>query len=1528
MEAFIVRSAILPKARSLALLAIVLFSLHGGRAHAQINASFTVNKSQGCSPLVVFFENTSSGDYDECYWDFGNGNQSVECNAIAIYSEPGDYTARLTVRRGSQSSTVSGLIKVFFDPVPSFEVSTDKGCFPLEIQFLDQSEGVDGPVVSWVWDFGNGRNSSLQNPVQTYTASGEYVATLVVTDANGCKGFIERSEPLSIVSKPEATFEFSDGVACEVPFQVQFNDGSFSVQPLTYFWSFGDGTSSTEKDPLHTYNNIGTYDVRLEIENEYGCKDDTTISGTISIETASVEIIMDSVACAPLETSFSALSNIQVATYQWDFGNGQVSDSAAGEVVYEVPGVYQVSLTVTSLNGCTATAFKTIRVGDTPTVDFTSDIQQSCTTPLSVQFSNLAQGASGFSWNLGGGVTSTLENPARTYTQPGRYNIRLTVVTEEGCSASLVKPAFIVIENPAVSIAVDQEAGCVPLSSTFSLNVSGPGTASGAQWNFGNGNTFNGLNPPAQSFNTAGAYTVNAVVSFVEGCAQQSVTKDLTVGDLPVFSGTISPASGCARALFSGQASGGAAGTQYVWNMGDGQQVPGDNISYQYSRPGTYPVTLKATNSGCSDSILIRNVVVNPPLADFSVTNICGGETVSFRNQSVGNNQSVWYFGDGSVPLSSNAGSITHTFASLGVYQVKLVVTNNASGCSDSIVKTIQLRNPVINFNLSEQKGCTPFTAAFSNPNPALTSVRWDFGDTIVASFATEYLYSSPGAFTVKVYTEDALGCKDTFSFIDIVKSVRPVASFSNVPIGGCAPINIDFTDSSRSAFSTVVSWSWDFGGLGSSALPNPSFTFNQSGNVRVRLVVTDDLGCTDGFNKQIPIVFPVADFSSRFNSICTGAPFKFDNASSGVAPSFIWDFGDGSPPSLEENPFHTYAAEGVYTVSLLMIDANDCRDSISKTAFVTVENFTYDFSADETYKSCPELFVNFAVSPSDITYNSLRWDFGNGNRSLDTLRFPTNIYARAGTFSVSLILEDYRGCQDIVSKSNLIKVDGPRVDFTLNPLQGCVPLEVNYTPQFFDSPKNVYWDFGDGNGLVDTTFQTNITHLYESPGSATPALVAEDSAGCVVVIRAEAPVLVSGVTAAIELEADTICFNQVLKLKDISQAEAFDPVAEWEWDLGDGSSSTLAELEHLYTNSEGADYSLRLKVITSFGCVDSATAEITVLESPEVITDGDKLICEGDQVILSASGANVYEWKPAASLSDPFSATPVAAPSVSTTYVVTGYVISGCEASDTVTVTVIDRLNVAAGPNGAICRGDSVQLFIDADEIASGSYSFLWSPKESLSDPTIRNPVAFPDSDVMYSVLVSNGNCIPSVAQVFVTVSDYPQLNVVDEYFIVKGGSKRLEVYCCQNVNFEWFPSTGLSCSDCPNPIASPEESIVYSVTATNSAGCSVNELVRVTVIDRCDESLLEMPNTFSPNSDGVNDFFNVRGKGISRINSFVIYNRMGQRIFESFDIEKGWDGTYNGVQLNSGVYVYMVDAQCSNGDTFIAKGNITLLR
>lgn len=1527
MQCFIVRLAILSKFRSFVLLTLGLFSLYAGRSYAQINAAFSVNKGQGCSPLVVFFENTSSGDYDECYWDFGNGNQSVECNPIAIYSDPGDYTARLTVRKGGQSSTVSGLIKVFFDPVPSFEVSTDKGCFPLAIQFLDQSAGVDAPVVSYVWDFGNGRNSSLQNPVQTYTASGEYVATLVVTDANGCKGFVERSEPLSIVAKPEATFEFSDGVACDVPFEVQFIDGSFSVQPLTYLWSFGDGASSTEKNPLHIYSNIGTYDVRLEIENEYGCKDDTTISGTISIETAAVEIKMDSVACAPLQTSFSAISNVQVVAYQWDFGNGLMSNAATGDVLFETPGIYQVTLTVTSVNGCTASATKTIRVGATPVVDFTADVNQSCTTPLTVQFLNQTLGASGFSWNLGGGVTSTLENPVRTYTQPGRYNVRLTVVTDEGCSASLVKPAFIVIENPAVSIVADQDAGCVPLSSTFSLNVLGPGTPSGVQWNFGNGNTFSGLNPPAQTFNTMGSYTISAVVNFVEGCVQQTVTKEVVVGDLPVFSGTISPASGCASAIFSGQATGGAPGTQYVWNMGNGQQVQGENLSYQYSRPGTYTVTLKATNNGCSDSVFVRNVVINPPLAEFSVANICGGETVSFRNQSIGSNQSIWYFGDGSAPLSSNAGSITHTYTGLGVFQVKLVVTNITSGCSDSIVKTIQLRDPVSNFNLIEQKGCTPFTAAFTNPNPALTSVQWDFGDTIVASFTAEYQYSSPGAFTVKVYTEDALGCRDTFSFVDIVKSVRPVASFSNNPVGGCAPINISFTDSSKSAFSTIVSWSWDFGGLGSSTLSNPSFTFNQSGNVRVRLVVADDLGCTDGFNKQIPIVFPIADFTSRFNSICTGVPFKFDNASSGVAPGFIWDFGDGSPPSFEENPFHTYAAEGTYTVTLVMIDANDCRDSISKTAFLTVENFNYDFSADRTYKSCPELFVNFAVSPADITYNSLRWDFGNGNRSLDTLRFPTNIYARAGVFSVSLILEDYRGCQDIVSKPNLIKVDGPRVDFTLNPSQGCVPLEVNYTPQFFDSPKNVYWDFGDGNGLVDTNFQTNITHLYESPGSATPALVAEDSAGCVVVIKAPAPVLVSGITAAIELDADTICFNQLLTLKDISTVEAFDPVAEWDWDLGDGSSSSVAEFEHLYSNSEAA-YTVSLKVITSFGCIDSSSTELTVLAIPNVVADGDKLICEGDQVMLSVTGATAYEWTPAESLSDPFSANPMAGPAFSTTYVVRGFVISGCEASDTVIVTVTDRVRAVAGPDGPICKGDSVQLFVDTDEIASGAFSYVWSPVETLSDPTISNPIARPDVDIIYSVLVSNGNCIPSVGQVFVTVSDYPQLNVVEEYFIVKGGSERLEVYCCQDVDFEWSPTIGLSCSDCPNPIAGPDESIVYTVKATNEAGCSVSELVRVTVLDRCDDSLLEMPNTFTPNNDGINDFFKVRGKGISRIDSFVIYNRMGQRIFESFDIGKGWDGTYNGVQLNSGVYVYMVEAQCSNGDTFIAKGNITLLR
>jgi gliding motility-associated-like protein len=147
----------------------------------------------------------------------------------------------------------------------------------------------------------------------------------------------------------------------------------------------------------------------------------------------------------------------------------------------------------------------------------------------------------------------------------------------------------------------------------------------------------------------------------------------------------------------------------------------------------------------------------------------------------------------------------------------------------------------------------------------------------------------------------------------------------------------------------------------------------------------------------------------------------------------------------------------------------------------------------------------------------------------------------------------------------------------------------------------------------------------------------------------------------------------------------------------------------------------------------------------------------------------------------------------------------------------------------------------------------------------------------------------------------------------------------------FAWSPLSTLSCETCSNPIASPKLTTTYTVVATSGYGCKARDEVTVHVV--CDKSQLFIPNSFSPNKDGMNDVFYPRGVGLKKITSFRVYNRWGSVIFERNNIalndaSAGWDGTYKGADLPPDIFVYVIDGVCESGEPLTWKGDVTLLR
>lgn len=242
-----------------------------------------------------------------------------------------------------------------------------------------------------------------------------------------------------------------------------------------------------------------------------------------------------------------------------------------------------------------------------------------------------------------------------------------------------------------------------------------------------------------------------------------------------------------------------------------------------------------------------------------------------------------------------------------------------------------------------------------------------------------------------------------------------------------------------------------------------------------------------------------------------------------------------------------------------------------------------------------------------------------------------------------------------------------------------------------------------------------------------------------------------------------------------------------------------------------------------------------------------------------------------------------------------------------------------------AICLGDTISLFPGADT----DFTYQWSPPTSLSDAGVPNPLAFPFNTITYGVQISgNGPCIVD-KQVKVSVLNPGTLTVSatpDQVLI--GGTSQLEASFPGAIGFAWVPPATLDNPNIAKPIAKPEDSTLYTVTALLSSGCNVSGSVFVKVLfPVCDEPFVFFPTAFSPNGDSENDILRLESNFLKEV-YWTIYNRWGQKLFETYDPEGSWDGTYKGAPQPAETYGYYLRAVCPGGQELIKKGNVTLLR
>ncbi|PKP01290.1 MAG: hypothetical protein CVU11_15700, partial [Bacteroidetes bacterium HGW-Bacteroidetes-6] len=678
----------------------------------------------------------------------------------------------------------------------------------------------------------------------------------------------------------------------------------------------------------------------------------------------------------------------------------------------------------------------------------------------------------------------------------------------------------------------------------------------------------------------------------------------------------------------------------------------------------------------------------------------------------------------------------------------------------------------------------------------------------------------------------------------------------------------------------------------------------------------------------------PVANFSSSDTTICVGSCINFTDMSTNTPTSWAWTFaGAATASSGAQNPSGIcYNVVGDYTVELTATNASG-SDVETKTSFIHVVALPSVTASATVNPICAG--QNTDISAGGAT--SYVWDQGLGSGSGFTV-------APGSSTTYSVTGTDANGCvntaQVIINVNSLPTIDitgtSPICIGDNSILSGTGGTGYNWstlesTDSILVSPATTttYTVTGtDGTCSNTASFQV-VVNTVPVASIAGPTSVC---AGGTVTLTATGGVGVYNfdwstleVTADIDVSpsANTTYYVTVSAGTCSDSASHTVTVSPLPVIGIAGTASICAGDNSILTASGGTGYTwsttqtinpitVNPTTTTTYTvtgtdgtCSNTSSFDVVVNPLPSIGISGISAICEGDNTTLSGTGGTSYEWSTLETTNSI-----VVAPLSTQTYTVTG-TDGTCSNTSSTTVTVNSVPVAAITGDTIVCAGDVTIL------TASGGTGYLWSNAATSTSVSVS-----PSVNQYYYVTVSNGPC-SDVDSVFVTVNPLPVADAGNDTTIYLGTSVNL--LGTGGLLYSWTPPDGLSCTDCSNPVATPDQTTLYTLVVTDANGCSSSDDVLITVEYNCGDVFV--PTAFSPNADGYNDVFVVRGNCIETI-TFKIFDRWGEKVYETTIPGEGWDGEFQGQPVNGGVYSYYYSGTLITGDIITGKGNVTLIR
>lgn len=1347
------------------------------------------------------------------------------------------------------------------------------------------------------------------------------------------------------------------GIGCsDVCFgdSVYFQDTSTTSAGIIFSrqWVFGDTTdTSTLQNPVHYYANDTAYTVRLSVENDFGCVD--TAHQLVNVFTLPTADFSSPNTCFGLSAQFtnqSMSNNISALnTWSWDVDSNGVFDAFTQNPQYLYPdsGDYSIVLAVADTIGCVDTVTGTIRVHPKPLADF--DFSNECFGD-SVGFTDnstdyATSTITTYTWDFNDSDSSNAVNPTHLYTTADSFDVTLIVLTDSGCLDTSTQQV-VVYSLPVVGF--DFTNVCLNDDMLFTdTTAATTGLLQSWQWDFGDGVGSSSSTDPTYLFGTDGTFDVQLIVTSDTGCSD-SVTQTVEVYKLPAVDFTKMNVCNGLQVFPTDTSSSlnGFSLTTWEYDMtNDGvvdYTVP--NPSHTYPDTGTYSIELKVTDSyGCADSV-VKDVVIHPgPVPGFSFSNVCLGGPMLFSDTSTISNGSLvswaWDFGDGS-PINTDQNP-SHLYNSAGAFSINFTVTSD-SGCvgnTSGQVSIVVFPLPTANFSSSDDclDDVSVFTDQSTVTSGSIVAWEWNFGDgsPLNTSQNATHVYADSGIYEVVLRAETNNSCvrADT-QLIEIFP--LPVPNFGFSPV--CFNEDMFFTDSSAYLYSSVSALDWDFSDGNSSNQTNPNHLYAASGLYAVKLVATGaNTGCQDSLTKTVE-VYQLPDVDFQLSNTCTTIPVDFvdQSTSPNGSPILTWEWDineDFITDFTDTNITQAFSNPGAVSIQLKLTDSLTCTDSTSKVITIHPEPVA-GFSTTTVCAGDPTQFTNESMVSSGNIIQSV-WDFGDGGVGSGS-NSPNYVFDTAGAFAVQLIVTTNNSCSDTITKT---------VDVFFNPVPnfGFENVCQDTAAIFTDSSSvqgstlsNWSWNFGDGT----TSTLQDPSHLFPVSSNFNVKLIVESAQGC-------AAQLTKSITVhpvpEVNFFAGTICEKEPYQFSNLSTIPA-GAIDSWSWDFGDGSAvDTNQQPSHIYTAV--MPFLVTLNAVSDEGCQASVVKPITMASKPNANFFW-KDTCAGtpftfqDASVATGSTITDWLWDFGDGSLGAIARNPVHIFDSGGFFDVVLQVESNQGCRDTITKQ-IQSLEaplvsfIAEDTSG--CAPYPVQ-FENRTEIADGLQLFYTWDFGDGEQSDERDPLhRFPNQtdrilfyDVSLTVTTSNGcsrsvvvpNMIEAIPEALPDFSFLP-----DPISILSGQVQFLNESFGVNDLF-WDFGDGGSSEFVTNPQYTYENPGIYDVTLSieNLFGCAA-ELTREIVIEAV--TTFYVPNAFTPNGDGTNDFFFAKGESHTKDYTMRIFDRWGSLIFERAGADARWSGRLSsGEMAPQGVYVYQINYKDIIDADIQHVGTVTLVR